>query len=282
MLVIVLSSLWFPALMSLRSNKGTLRVFPDTAPPEPDSPTPATEAANPRVGASIVAEISASDLLDDPPSLPLLRRVLESSSRRIISQPGDLAVVAALLVGTGWGFRTMKGLAASELSAEKLAFIRASVELRKFAAAAMGTLAPPSPRSQRGSLSSAPSQPIRTDSRPLSEGGSSDRALSEEGVELRGLVLLYEVVACTIKTASADPPGDAVGAAAPSPSLLVPPRDAFVAFAARLRRLVRRFVAVDAELRVRRGAGVEEAPHSCARPPPARPLSGSPGPLGRG
>lgn len=134
MLVIVLSSLWFPALMSLRSNKGTLRVFPDTAPPEPDSPTPATEAANPRVGASIVAEISASDLLDDPPSLPLLRRVLESSSRRIISQPGDLAVVAALLVGTGWGFRTMKGLAASELSAEKLAFIRASVELRKFAA----------------------------------------------------------------------------------------------------------------------------------------------------
>ena len=140
MLEIVLTSLWAPALMSFRA-----RGMPRKARVLPlDSRLRSARFADTVVstaGQLIVNEIRVSDLVDDPPTIPRLLRVLQTPPRRILQHPGDLAVVAALLVGSSWGLRVMKTLVMQELAGEPLAFIRAAAALRTFSQAVIAPAA---------------------------------------------------------------------------------------------------------------------------------------------
>lgn len=137
MLIFVLSSLWAPALMSFSFSdmpifSRTPKVSPYGAGRLQTSNRYAAILAS-TAGKRVVDELETSRLLDMPPPLARILRVLETPPRRLLQQPDDLLIVAALLIGTGWGYRTMKGLVALELSGEPLAFIRASAALRTFA-----------------------------------------------------------------------------------------------------------------------------------------------------
>jgi hypothetical protein len=165
MLVIDATSLWAPALASywLSDFKPrSAQIAPAPEPPGGPTRSPSTNRVDTdtsgaaaalsltspgSVGMRVVAELAASGLLDAPPSLRRLLRVLETPPHAIVQQLlaatpnySDLSIIAALLVGTGWGFRTMRGLVSQELAGEPLAFIRASAALRTIAAAAAAAL----------------------------------------------------------------------------------------------------------------------------------------------
>lgn len=135
MLAIVLTSLWAPALVSFqaRDMPRKARVLPLDSNLRNSGRFADIVAST--AGQLIVNEIVVSDLVDDAPTIPRLLRVLQTPPRRILQQSGDLAVVAALLVGSSWGLRVMKTLVMQELAGEPLAFIRAAAALRTFSQA---------------------------------------------------------------------------------------------------------------------------------------------------
>lgn len=136
MIVISLFSLWAPAILSYRFVDMQTPSKSKIVPLESErlrTSTRLNELIASTAGQRILDELQASGLLENLPSLPDVLRILEPPHRYILQRPAHLSIVAALLIGTSWGFKTMKNLAAQELAGEPLGFIRASMAVRTLA-----------------------------------------------------------------------------------------------------------------------------------------------------